>query len=81
MANTPETHQPTSSDADDAFLDANARFQQWINEFNSAYYAPQVETAAKLVWGRQPENVKEQMRQIQPDAAKKMDDLLSGKVG
>jgi len=79
MVNVGESKQPTSADHDDAFLDANARFQAWMQEYQAAYYAPQVETAAKIVWAKQPEDVKVKMRQMQPEAAQKMDDLLSGK--
>jgi len=47
MANVGESKQPTSADHDDAFLDANARFQAWMQEYQAAYYATQVEAAAK----------------------------------
>ena len=75
------TRQPTATNADDAFLDAKARFDQWMAEFESNWYKPQVQTAAKLLWSKQPEDVKAAVRANKPDAAKKMDDLLSGRIG
>lgn len=75
------SRQPTATNADDAFLDAKARFDQWMEEFQVNWYKPQVQTAAKLLWAKQPEEVKAQVRAKQPEAAKKMDDLLVGKEG
>lgn len=71
--------QPTSENADDCYLDAKARFDQWLQEFQVNWYKPQVQTAAKLMWATQPEPIKNYVRQSKPDAAKKMDELLAGK--
>jgi len=74
MPDTPN-QQPTVSNADDAFLDAKSRFDAWQLEFQVNWYKPQAETMAKMLWGRQPEQVKNYIRQSKPDAAQKMDEL------
>ena len=76
MAEPQQSKQPTIENADDALLDARARFEQWMAEFQGEWYRPQVETAAKMLWGSQPEHVKNYIRQSKPDAAKQMDQLF-----
>jgi hypothetical protein len=71
-----QTRQPTANTADDAFLDARARIEQWQQEFQGAWFAPRIETAAKMLWSKQPEPVKNYIRQSKPEAAAKMDELL-----
>ena len=68
---------PTISNAEDAFLDANARFQAWLKEFQVAYYKPQVDTAKKLFWQQQPENVKAELRKRAPEGASQLDELIA----
>lgn len=75
MPEQPSTMQPTSSTADDVFLEAKARFEQWQQEFESEWYKPQAETAAKMLWNSQPNQVKDYIRQKKPRAAKEMDEL------
>lgn len=79
MAEPTTIKQPTGENADDAFLDAKARFDVWLQEFQVNWYKPQVETAAKLMWATQPDPIKDYVRQSKPDAAKKMDELISEK--
>jgi hypothetical protein len=79
MAEPQAIKQPTVENADDAYLEAKSRFDQWLQEFQVNWYKPQVQTAAKLMWMTQPEPIKSYVRQSSPDAAKKMDDLISGK--
>jgi hypothetical protein len=81
MSDQDTIKQPTAVTADDVFLDAKARFDAWLENFQAEWYKPQVETAAKLLWKQQPDDVKEQVRTNQPAAAKKMDDLLKRKEG
>lgn len=78
MADNQTTRQPNADNADDAYLDAKARVDKWLAEFQGNWYKPRMETAAKLMWNQQPEQVKEIVRQRKPDAAKKMDELLGG---
>lgn len=73
--------QRTSADADDAFLDAKARFELWLKEFQSAWFKPQTDLAKKLFWNQQPESVKQQLRQSQPEGTANLDNLVSGKEG
>lgn len=73
--------QPTATNADDAYLEAKARFDAWMEEYQVNWFKPQVQTAAKLLWSKQTEQVKAQVRANQPEAAKKMDNLLAGKEG
>ena len=81
MADVIAPRQKTSSDADDAFLDATARHELWKQEFLQNYYKPEVDTAKKLFWGAQPEPVRQQLRTMQPQATKELDDLTIGKEG
>lgn len=68
--------QPNSSDADDCFLEANARLEKWKQEFQVEWNRPQVETAAKMLWGGQPEQVRQMIRQTKPKEAQMMDELM-----
>ena len=75
----PDKAQPTqrnANDADDCFLEARARVEQWQQEFIGDWFAPRMETMAKMLWSAQPDRVKNFIRQEKPDAAKKMDELL-----
>jgi len=81
MPDTPQSKQMTSLNADDAFLDAKARVEQWQQEFQSAWFKPQMDTMMKLTWMGQPDEIKNYVRQNKPEAAKKMDDLMAGKEG
>jgi hypothetical protein len=76
MADKQQRKQPTIDNADDAMLDAKARFDQWLVEFQAEWHRPQVETAAKMLWSSQPEQVRNYIRQSKPDAAKQMDSLF-----
>lgn len=81
MAEPQQAKQLTSLNADDCFLDARARIEQWQQEFQSAWFKPQIDTMAKLTWMTQPDEIKNYVRQNKPKAAKKMDDLMAGKEG
>jgi len=70
-------NQPTIDNADDAYLEAKARFDDWMSQFQANWYKPQAQTAARMLWSRQPEQVKDMIRQSKPEAARKMDDLIS----
>ncbi len=72
--------QPTSSDADDSLLEAKARFDKWTQEFQTEWHRPQVETAAKMLWGGQPEPMRQKIRQTNPKEAQMMDELMQKNV-
>lgn len=76
MIEPQQKKQPTIESADDAMLDARARFEQWQAEFQAEWNRPKAEIAAKLLWSSQPEQVKNYIRQSKPDAAKQMDSLF-----
>lgn len=76
MADPIVIKQPNSSDADDCFLEANARLEKWKQEFQVEWNRPQVETAAKMLWGGQPEQVRQMIRQTKPKEAQMMDELM-----
>ncbi len=76
MPEPQQKKQPTIENADDCLLDARARFEQWQAEFQAEWHRPQVETAAKMLWSSQPEQVRNYIRQSKPDAAKQMDSLF-----
>lgn len=73
--------QLNSSDADDVYLDAKSRFEIWQQEFDVAWYKPQVDLAKKMLWNSQPEAVKQQLRQRVPVGTKNLDNLVIGKEG
>ena len=81
MPDKQQPKQQNSENADDAWLDAKARIDQWTAEFQMKWYKPQLDTAAKLLWMKQPEQVRNYIRQSKPDAAQSMDDLVTGKEG
>ena len=68
--------QPNSSDADDSFLEAKARFEKWTQEFQQEWHRPHVETAAKMLWSGQPEPMRQKIRQTNPKEAQMMDELM-----
>lgn len=72
--------QPNSNDADDSFLEAKARFDKWTSEFQSEWYRPQVETAARMLWGGIPEAARQTTRQTNPKEAQMMDELMQKNV-
>ena len=81
MPDNPQSKQMTSLNADDAFLDAKARLEQWQQEFQSAWFKPQMDTMMKLTWMGQPDEIKNYVRQNAPEGAKKVDNLMAGKEG
>ncbi len=68
--------QPNSSDADDSFLEAKARVDKWMVEFQQEWHRPHVETAAKMLWGSMPEQSRQLNRQTNPKEAQMMDELM-----
>ncbi len=68
----------TIETAESVFLEARAAFEDWQEEIAAEFYQPVADTAARLLWSRQPEQVKAKLREITPDAAGKLDKLLGG---
>lgn len=68
--------QPNANDADDVFLEAHARIEKWKAEFQTEWYRPQTETAAKMLWGGMPEEARNLNRQVNPKESQMMDDLM-----
>lgn len=68
--------QPNSNDADDVFLEARARVEKWMTEFQSEWYRPQIETAAKMLWMGQSEQMRQLNRQVNPNESRQLDELV-----
>ncbi len=76
MAEPLTIKQPNANDADDVFLEARARVEKWTAEFQSEWYRPQIETAAKMLWMNQPEEFRNLNRQMNPNEARQLDELV-----
>lgn len=73
MANT---NVVTVRTAEDAWLEAKAQFESWMQDFQVDWFKPQTDTAKKIFWMKQPEAIKEQLRRMQPEGARQLDELV-----
>ena len=59
---------PNVNDADDAYLSAKAEVDGFFEEAIAEWYRPYAEMAILSFWSRLPEKVREQLRNLAPEA-------------
>lgn len=68
----------TIADAEDSYLDASARIDQWMREFEAEWYEPLGKMQLAMMMATLPDEVKAQLEAMNPEAYKNFQDLLGG---
>lgn len=71
---------PNLKDAENAFLMGKAEFETFQADFMDHWNRPVAETTAFRQWASTPEPVRQQLRQIKPEASATLDKLLKQAV-
>ncbi len=69
----------TIADIENAHLEGKVTFDRWLLDFNEGFFEPMTRTMAKMMVHAQPQNIRDELSKITPDAMDKLQKNYGGK--